>query len=144
MEKVLSKKTFPQWVKKLESYTIYAPMKDGDFWNFEVIKNSEIIDLNYLTTVLSPKKIIFPQREVLLEFSTSDENRLEVKEVLPAMPRRLLLRTRFLAVTLKTFIIGKEETQQHLSDLLVTHLLLRIASVSRLTAPLILKKAWTS
>lgn len=83
MEKVLLKKAFPQWVKKLESYTIYAPMKDGDLWNFEVIKNSEIIDLNYLTTVLSPKKIIFPQREVFLEFSTSDENRLEVKEVLP-------------------------------------------------------------
>ncbi|GAI34172.1 unnamed protein product [marine sediment metagenome] len=54
MEKVLSKKAFPQWVKKLESYTIYSPRKDGDFWNFEVIKNSEIIDLDYLNTVLSP------------------------------------------------------------------------------------------
>ncbi len=83
MEKVLSKKAFPQWVKKIESYTIYAPQKDGDLWNYEVFKNSEIIDLDYLNTVLSPKKIIFPQREVLLEFSTSDENRLEVKEVLP-------------------------------------------------------------
>jgi ferredoxin len=83
MEKVLLNKAFPQWVKKLESYTIYAPQKDGDLWNFEVIKNSEIIDLDYLNTILSPKKIIFPQREVLLEFSTSDENRLEVKEVLP-------------------------------------------------------------
>jgi len=83
MEKVLSKKAFPQWVKKLESYTIYAPQKDGDLWNFEVIKNSEIIYLDYLNTVLSPKKIIFPQREIFLEFTTSDENRLEVKEVLP-------------------------------------------------------------
>jgi len=83
MEKVLSKKTFPQWVKKLGSYTIYSPQKDGDLWNYEVIKNSEIIDLDYLNTVLSPKKIIFPQREVLLEFSTSNENRLEVKEVVP-------------------------------------------------------------
>ncbi|TET69475.1 MAG: sulfite reductase [Candidatus Aminicenantes bacterium] len=83
MEKVLSKKALPQWVKKLESYTIYAPQKDGDFWNFEVIKNSEIIDLDYLNTVLSPKKIIFPQREVLLEFSTSNEEELKVNEVLP-------------------------------------------------------------
>jgi len=83
MEKVLSKKAFPQWVKKLESYTIYAPQKDGNLWNFEVIKNSEIIDLNYLNTVLSPKKIIFPHREVFLEFSTSNEEELEVKEVLP-------------------------------------------------------------
>jgi len=83
MEKVLSKKTFPQWVKKLESYTIYAPQKDGDLWNYEVINNSEIIDLDYLNTVLSPKKIIFPQREVLMEFSTSNEEELKVKEVLP-------------------------------------------------------------
>jgi len=80
MEKVLSKKAFPQWVKKLESYTIYSPRKDGDFWNYEVIKNSEIIDLDYLNTVLSPKKIIFPQREVLLEFGTSNEEELKVKE----------------------------------------------------------------
>lgn len=83
MEKVLSKKALPQWVKKLESYTIYAPQKDGDLWNYEVIKNSEIIDLDYLNTVLSPKKIIFPQREVLLEFSTSNEEELKVNEVLP-------------------------------------------------------------
>lgn len=83
MEKVLSKKAFPQWVKKLESYTIYSPRKDGDFWNYEVIKNAEIIDLDYLNTVLSPKKIIFPQKEVLLEFSTSNEEELKVNEVLP-------------------------------------------------------------
>ncbi len=83
MEKVLLKKAFPQWVKKLESYTIYSPQKDGDFWNYEVIKNSEIINLDHLNTVLSPKKIIFPQREVLLEFGTSDEDELKVKEVLP-------------------------------------------------------------
>ncbi|MQY60409.1 sulfite reductase [bacterium] len=83
MDKILSKKTLPQWVKKLESYTIYAPIKNGDLWNYEVIKNSEIIDLDYLNTVLSPKKIIFPQREVLLEFSTSNEEELKVNEVLP-------------------------------------------------------------
>jgi len=83
MEKVLSKKSSPQWVKKLTSYRIYAPVKNGDLWNFEVIENSKIADLDYLNTVLSPKKIIFPQREVLLEFSTSNEDVLEVKEVLP-------------------------------------------------------------
>jgi len=89
MEKVLLKKAFPQWVKKLESYIIYAPQKDGDFWNYEVIKNLEAIDLDYLNTVLSPKKIIFPQREVLLEFSTSDEEELKVNRFFPK--RRQLL-----------------------------------------------------
>jgi sulfhydrogenase subunit beta (sulfur reductase) len=83
MEKTLLKRSFPQWVKKLSSYKILAPIRDGDFWNYEVIDDSNNIDLNYLNTVLSPKKIIFPQREVFLEFSSSNEEGLEIKEVLP-------------------------------------------------------------
>ncbi|NIM57815.1 MAG: sulfite reductase [Candidatus Aminicenantes bacterium] len=94
MEKVLLKKDFPQWVKKLESYTIYSPQKEGDFWNYEVTKNSEIIDLDYLNTVLSPKKIVFPQREVLLEFSTSDEDELKVNEVLPEETQSIIFGVR--------------------------------------------------
>jgi len=83
MEKTLLKRSFPQWVKKLSSYKILAPVRDGDFWNYEVIDDSNSVDLNYLNTVLSPKKIIFPQREVFLEFSSSNEEGLEIKEVLP-------------------------------------------------------------
>jgi len=83
MEKILTKKSFPQWVKKLVSFKIYAPVKDGDFWSFDIIDNLEDIDLNCPLTVDSPKKIIFPQREILLEFSTSNEEGLEIKENLP-------------------------------------------------------------
>ena len=83
MEKVLDKKSFPQWVKQLSSYTVYAPVQEDEVWNYEVITNPENIDLDFPNTVLSPKKIIFPQREVYLEFSTSNEDGLEVKEVLP-------------------------------------------------------------
>jgi len=83
MEKILQKKSFTQWVKKLTSYEIYTPVKKDDIWHYELINNSETIDLNFLTTVLSPKKIIFPQREVFLEFSSSNEEEIEVKEALP-------------------------------------------------------------
>jgi len=83
MKKILRKKSFLQWVKRLESYKIYAPMKDDDFWNFALINNPKDLNLNHSNTVLSPKKIIFPQREVILEFSTSNDSELEVKEILP-------------------------------------------------------------
>jgi len=83
MEKILNKKSFPQWVKKLKSYRVFAPVKDNDFWNFEIINNPDDIDLNYLNTVLSPKKIIFPQRESFFEFGSQNETGYEVKEILP-------------------------------------------------------------
>jgi len=83
MEKILTKKAFPQWIKKLESYKLYTPRKDEDIWNFEVTKDSENIELDYQNSVVSPKKIIFPQSEILLEFSSSGNNNLEIKEILP-------------------------------------------------------------
>jgi len=83
MEKILRKKDLPDWIKKLDGFTIYAPVKDGDLWNFELIANPENISLNQSNTVLSPKKIIFPQREVFLEFSTNNEGQLQVRENLP-------------------------------------------------------------
>lgn len=83
MEKVLAKKSFPQWVKTLSSYKIFAPVEKDKLWNYELIDNPEQINLDYPNTILSPKKIIFPQREVYLEFLASNESGLEVKEILP-------------------------------------------------------------
>lgn len=83
MDKILRKKDLPDWLKKLDGYSLYAPVKDGDLWNFELVTNPENINFNHANTVLSPKKIIFPQREVFLEFSTNDEGQLQVKENLP-------------------------------------------------------------
>lgn len=83
MEKILLKKAFPQWVKKLHSYRLYAPVKDGDVWTYEIVSNPEDIDLEFLATALSPKKIIFPQREVFLAFEKSEENVPQIEEILP-------------------------------------------------------------
>ncbi len=82
MEKVLEKKSLPQWMNKLASLKVYAPIQTEDLWTYELIKDPENISLDYPNTILSPKKIIFPQREVLLEFNKNEEG-LEVKEVLP-------------------------------------------------------------
>lgn len=83
MEKILKKKSFPQWVKELESYTIYAPVKKDHVWTYEIIDNPDDVGLDFPNTLLSPKKIIFPQREIFLEFNSFDGKDLEVKEILP-------------------------------------------------------------
>ncbi len=83
MEKVLAKKSFPQWVKTLSSYKIFAPVEKENLWDYELIENPEKVNLDYLNTVLSPKKIIFPQREIYLEFSAENADGLKVEEVLP-------------------------------------------------------------
>ncbi|MFP4081187.1 MAG: 4Fe-4S dicluster domain-containing protein [Candidatus Aminicenantes bacterium] len=94
MEKILEKKSLTSWLKELASYDIYAPVKDGDFWKYELIRDPDEIDLDYLNTVVSPKKIIFPQREVLLEFLSSDEGGPQIKEHLPEEKPTLLFGVR--------------------------------------------------
>lgn len=83
MEKILIKKSFSKWVKRLKSYEIYTPVLDDDLWNYQAVTNPEHINLDYLITVQSPKKIIFPQMEIFLEFQNADEKGLEVIETLP-------------------------------------------------------------
>ena len=51
MEMIIPKQSVPEWVKKLENYTIYAPVKKEDHWLFEAIADPESIDLNYLNSV---------------------------------------------------------------------------------------------
>lgn len=86
MEKVLTKKALPQWAKKLASYRVYAPRKDeNDRWNYQEVGNRDL-SLDFLTTTVPPKKILFPQREVFLHFSRTSEGdaeTLEVNEILP-------------------------------------------------------------
>jgi sulfhydrogenase subunit beta (sulfur reductase) len=84
MEKLLAKQSLPQWVKKITAYSVYAPVKQGDIWNYTALNESAEIDLEYLNTILSAKSLIFPQREVFLEFFLPDRQNLEIKEELPA------------------------------------------------------------
>jgi ferredoxin len=86
MEKILTKKALPQWVKTLTSYKVYFPKKEEeDRWNYVEISDEEM-NLDFLNTTLPPKKLLFPQSEAFLEFAKTTENNqetLEVKEILP-------------------------------------------------------------
>jgi ferredoxin len=86
MEKILTKKALPQWVKTLTSYKVYFPKKDQENrWNYLEV-GAEDMNLDFLNTTLPPKKLLFPQNEVFLEFFEStdgNQETLEVKEILP-------------------------------------------------------------
>lgn len=83
MEKILAKKDVSQWLRKLQAYKIYAPVKDNDIWNFEVLADSRVFDLEFLNTVVPAKKVVFPQRETCLEFRVSYDHNVQVKEIFP-------------------------------------------------------------
>jgi ferredoxin len=87
MEKTLTKKALAQWVKALHSYKVHLPKRDEEGrWNYAETDGKEDIVLDVLQTTLPPKKILFPQREVFLEFAKTregDTETLEVKEILP-------------------------------------------------------------
>ncbi len=87
MHKILNKTVFSKWVKELRSSKIYFPRKDDSGrWNYAQITPDEDAILDVSQTTLPPKKILFPQREIFLEFSKNiegDGETLEVKEVMP-------------------------------------------------------------
>ena len=94
LDKILSKKAFPQGVKTLQSFRMYAPSKDDDYWTYKVVDGPEDMDMDFLTTALSPKKMIFPQRDVFLEFKTPEGELPEIKEVLPEDKPSIILGVR--------------------------------------------------
>ncbi|MBA7540295.1 Anaerobic sulfite reductase subunit A [subsurface metagenome] len=83
MQKILLKKNLSSWLKQLNSYKIYAPFKTGEVWSYELIEKPENINLDYPNTIIPPKKVLFPQREVLLEFESSTVQEIKLKEVIP-------------------------------------------------------------
>ena len=83
MDKILAKKDFPQWLKKLKSYRIYAPRKQDDIWNYEVVNESDDYHLPDVITAAPAKKIVFPQRECFFKFSETDESSFQITELLP-------------------------------------------------------------
>ena len=43
MEKILTKKSLPKWLMKLDGYTLYAPLFKDDVWSYEVVEKAEKI-----------------------------------------------------------------------------------------------------
>ncbi len=57
-----------------DNYRLFGPVKKAEFHNFKELAKGDTPDLNCLNTRLSPKSIIYPQSQALLEYSL-DESR---------------------------------------------------------------------
>ena len=72
--KVFSK---DEWISALEelkkSYRVYAPVKDGEFYNFKVLEEGKNPDFTFQNSRLSPKATVYPRSERMFEY-TLDEN----------------------------------------------------------------------
>ena len=57
----------------METYEVVAPVKRGRSYAFEVIESFDEIELDYPTTIASPKKYFLPPKETLLEFDACEQ-----------------------------------------------------------------------
>ncbi len=66
-----------KWASGIESlqgsYKVIGPVTEGSSSNFKELGKGEALDLNFQNTLLSPKSVVFPQSEVMMEYSL-DEN----------------------------------------------------------------------
>ncbi len=67
---VIKKEDLSLWVKHLmKKAKLYAPKKKENLFVFRPVKDASEICLNYIPTILPPKKYYFPQKEKLLKFN---------------------------------------------------------------------------
>jgi sulfhydrogenase subunit beta (sulfur reductase) len=75
--KIIPKSTLPEWIDALcKDYRVIGPRPKKEQYIFDEIQAVEDVDLEYPTTILPPKKILLPTKEVLFRFK-SDECQLE-------------------------------------------------------------------
>lgn len=68
---VLKKKDFDRWINHLKKKAkLYAPRKKENLFVFRPVKEAAKVCLEYIPTILPPKKYYFPQKEKLFKFST--------------------------------------------------------------------------
>jgi sulfhydrogenase subunit beta (sulfur reductase) len=76
-DRVIKKSEFIELIDRLlESYRVYAPVRQQDMTNFQEIAAADQVDLSHANTTMSPKSIMLPQSETMFEFNldkTSDQ-----------------------------------------------------------------------
>jgi len=64
--------TKEEWIRGLEGlredYTLFVPVKDGDFHAFMPMNGEKVPDFDFQNTRLSPKSVIYPRSERLFEY----------------------------------------------------------------------------
>jgi ferredoxin len=67
-----------QWGAGLEKaqaqYQLFGPAAEGQFYNFKRLKSGELPDLSFLNSRLSPKSVVYPQSDILMEYSLDEKN----------------------------------------------------------------------
>lgn len=58
------------------SHLIFGPVEDHEFHNFKPLRDDALPDLSCLNTRLSPKFLVFPQTQMMFEYSL-DENKAD-------------------------------------------------------------------
>jgi len=67
---VIKKEDVPRWLEHLKKKArLYAPRKKENRFIFRPVKDVNEVCLEYIPTILPPKKYYFPQKEKLLKFS---------------------------------------------------------------------------
>ncbi|MBN3041002.1 MAG: 4Fe-4S dicluster domain-containing protein [Candidatus Omnitrophica bacterium] len=71
--KILEKKDFPQFIKRLsKKHKVVAPVSRGNkSYAFTQVDSSDQIAMKYIPTILPPKKYFMPQRETLAQYNKS-------------------------------------------------------------------------
>jgi len=55
-----------------KQYRLFGPVKEGDFHNFKALADGQAPDLDCRNTRMSPRSVVYPQSEVLFEYSLDD------------------------------------------------------------------------
>jgi sulfhydrogenase subunit beta (sulfur reductase) len=88
--KILPKANLQDWIDHLsQRFRIIAPRSEAGVTTFEVLRPGERPDLEYATTLLSPKKAFLPPKETLIKFE-SNLDRDQLKPVLDDTPTVLM------------------------------------------------------
>ncbi len=67
---VIKKEDVPRWLEHLKKKArLYAPKKKENRFIFRPVKDVRDVCLDYIPTILPPKKYYFPQKEKLLKFN---------------------------------------------------------------------------
>lgn len=67
--KLLEKKSLPQWIARLQAgYQVFGPTCRQEQTIFAEVRTADELDLAYGSTVLPPKKLLLPPREVLFRY----------------------------------------------------------------------------
>jgi len=74
-DKIFNKKDWFDTLKGLRnSYRIFVPVREGDFHNFRSLEDETIPNFDFFNTRLSPKSVVYPQSERMLECLNDTES----------------------------------------------------------------------